>query len=254
MSNIQGRIRKRKKKRVRDLKFWLLFVAAPIFVVLCSSITFYGLHAKKKYSSKRTQGLQQGLIFAKLNRNTEAIAEFEKELEKNPDNAIAYFHLGNTYVKLKEYDKAETAIKNALRLKPESSEARFQLAVIAMTRAFELSKLGESESIVLEKLLEAEDLCRETLEKDQHFLQSYALLGKIHTTQGLIDDAIIDYKHLLNADNTFITGHIELAKLYLNKGELDLAEKECNLVLSEFEPDNLQALFLLSTIYGIEKV
>ncbi|MCP4412583.1 MAG: tetratricopeptide repeat protein, partial [Gammaproteobacteria bacterium] len=66
---------------------------------------------------------------------------------------------------------------------------------------------------------------------------------------GLLDDAIIDYKHLLNADNTFVNGHIALARLYLNKRELDLAEKECDMVLSEFEPDNLQALSMLSTIY-----
>ena len=141
----------------------------------------------------------RALIFAKLNRYSEAIAEFKKELEKNPDNTNAYYHLGNSYLKLKEYDKAETAIKNALKLKPNFSEARFQLAVIAMTRADELRKLGESESIVLEKLLEAEDLCREIIEKDQNFLKSYALLGQIHFTQGLLDDAIIDYKHLLNA-------------------------------------------------------
>ena len=50
-------------------------------------------------------------------------------------------------------------------------------------------------------------------------------------------------------DNTFVNGHVSLARLYIKKGKLDLAEKECNLVLSEFEPDNLQALFLLSTIY-----
>ena len=30
---------------------------------------------------------------------------------------------------------------------------------------------------------------------------------------------------------------------------LDLAVKECNLVLSEFEPDKFEAKFLLSTIY-----
>ncbi|MHC4267431.1 MAG: tetratricopeptide repeat protein, partial [Planctomycetota bacterium] len=238
------------KMKTKGWKFWVLFVIVPIVVVLCSSITFYGLHAKKKYSAKRAQGIQKGLILAKLNRHIDAIAEFKKELEKNPDNAIAYYHLGNSYLKLKEYDNAETVIKNALTLKPKFSEAHLQLVVIAMTRAFELRKLGESESIVLEKLLEAEDICREIIEKDTSFVNAYYVLGDIHLAQGLLDDAIMDYRSLLGIDNKSLDAHIGLARLYLNKGELDLAEKECNLVLSEFEPDNLQALFLLSTIYG----
>ncbi len=250
MGTIREKHRSRgKRKRTKSWKFWVLFVATPIIVVLCSSIAFYGLHTNKKSSIKRTQGLQQGLIYAKLKRYSEAIEEFKKELEKNPDSTNAYYHLGSSYLKLKEYDNAETAIKNALKLKPNFSEARFQLAIIVMARADGLRKLGESESVVLEKLLEAEDICREIIEKDQNFLKSYALLGQIHFSQGLLDDAIIDYKHLLNVDNTFVNGHIALARLYIKKGKLDLAEKECNLVLSEFEPDNIQSLFLLSTIY-----
>ncbi|MCP4264768.1 MAG: tetratricopeptide repeat protein [Candidatus Brocadiaceae bacterium] len=223
----------------------VLFVAMSFIAVMCSSIAY----AEKETSSNMTQGVQQGLIYVKLNRHTDAVVEFKKELAKNPDNTDAYYHLGNSYFKLKEYDKAETATKNAIKLKPDFSEARYQLAVIAKTRAEELRKLNKGESIVLEKLLEAEDLCREIIEKDQNFLKSYFLLGQIHLMQGLLDDAIIDHKHLLDVDNTYVDCHISLAQLYSYKGELDLAVKECNLVLSEFEPGNTKAMFLLSTIH-----
>ncbi|MCP4371702.1 MAG: tetratricopeptide repeat protein, partial [Deltaproteobacteria bacterium] len=101
----------------------VLFVAVSIIAVMCSSIA----HAEKETSSNMTQGVQQGLIYVKLNRHTEAVVEFKKELAKNPDNTDAYYHLGNSYFKLKEYDNAETAIKNAIKLKPDFSEARYQL-------------------------------------------------------------------------------------------------------------------------------
>ena len=148
-----------------------------------------------------------------------------------------------------EYDKAQTAIKNAIKLKPEFSEARYQLAIIKLTRAEELRKLSKSESIVLERLLEIEDICRDIIEKDKNFVKAYSLLGEVHLSQGLLDDAIKVYKQLIDIDNTIIDPHVELARLYLNKGELDLAEEECNHILSEIDPDNIAAMFVLTTIY-----
>ena len=151
----------RDKISTKSWRFRVLFVVVSIIAVMCSSIA----HAEKEASSNITQGVQQGLIFVKLNRHTEAIAEFEKELAKNPDNTDAYYHLGNSYLKLKGYDKAETAIINVLKLKPDFSDARYLLAIIAKARADELRKLGKSESLVLEKLLEAEDICRDLIDE-----------------------------------------------------------------------------------------
>jgi tetratricopeptide (TPR) repeat protein len=240
--------KKHRKESGKGWKFWVLFVAVPIIVVLCSSLAFYGLYVKKK-SSGGKQGFEKGLIYAKLNRNTEAITEFKKELEKNPENADIHYHLGISYVKLKEYDKAVAAFNAALKIKPSFSNARLQLSTIGLTQAIELRKLGESESIVLEKLLEAEDICREIIEKDPDFVQAYILLSEVHFSQGLIDDAITDYKQVLNIDNSSVNGHVALARLYMSKKNLDMARKECDLILSELEPDNKQAQFLLSTIY-----
>ncbi len=240
--------RKRRKVSGKGWKFWVLFVAVPIIVVLCSSLAFYGLYVKK-ISSGGKQGFEKGLIYAKLNRNTEAIAEFKKELEKNPENADIYYHLGISYIKLKEYDKAVAAFNTALKIKPGFSNALIQLPTISLTQAIELRKLGESESIVLEKLLEAEDLCRDIIEKDPDNVQAYILLSEVHFSQGLIDDAITDYKYVLNIDNSSVNVHFALARLYINKKDLNMARKECDLILSELEPDNKNAQFLLSTIY-----
>ncbi len=239
----QRKRRKRREKRKRGWKFWVLFVAVPIIVVLGVSLAFYVLYPKKK------PPLDQGLLYSKLNRHDEAISEFKKILEKNPDNRDANFHLGNSYLNLKKYDEAETAFNNAIRVSPKFSQARYQLAVIAMTKAYELRKNGESELIVLKKLLEAEDLCNELIKEVPKFINSYILLGDIHHKRGLIDKAIKNYKLLLSVYKNFANGHVALATLYLKKGELELAEKECNHVLTQLEPDNLEAKVLLSTIY-----
>ncbi len=241
--DIKSKRKIRKVKRKKGWQFWVLFVAVPIIVVLAASLAFYVLYPKKK------SPLDQGLLFSRLNRHDDAVSEFKKILEKNPDNRDAYFLLGNSYLSLKEFDDAEIAFQNALRISPNFSQAHYQLTVIAMTRAYELRKDGESESIVLKKLLEAEDICSEIIKKDPRFINSYILLGGIHLKRGLVDKAIKDYKLLLSGYNKFANGHVTLATLYLKKRELDFAEKECKLVLTQIEPDNLNAKLLLSTIY-----
>ncbi|MCP4253038.1 MAG: tetratricopeptide repeat protein, partial [Candidatus Scalindua sp.] len=241
-----GEIQKKRGSGGKSWKFWILFVAVPIIVVVGSSMAAF-MYVKR--TSWKKQGVAQGRLYAQLNRHTEAIDEFEKKLKKEPENAEIHYHMGLSYTKLKEYDKASEAFNKAINFKPDYSNARLQLAALKLIQATDLRKLGKSESLVLEMLLEAEDACRDTIEKDPDFVQAYAMLGDIHSFQGLIDDAIMDYKHMLEVDNSSVKGHIALAGLYVNKKDLDMAKKECDLILSELEPDNFQALSLVSTIY-----
>ena len=93
--------RKRRKHKQKGIKFWVLFVAIPVTVVLCSSIAFYGLYVKRKSSGAQKQSFEKGKILAGLNRHTDAIAEYRKELQRNPGNLYARFQMGLSYIKLK---------------------------------------------------------------------------------------------------------------------------------------------------------
>ncbi|MGR3292683.1 MAG: tetratricopeptide repeat protein, partial [Candidatus Scalindua sp.] len=238
---------RRRKGKARDWKFWVLFVATPIIVTVGLSLAVYVIYVKIQSSGK--QGTEQGLIYAKLNRHTEALDVFKKELAKDPENPNIHYHMGISYLTLKQYEKAINEFKTAIKTKPDFSNARLQLVVVKMTQAVEARKLGKKESLVLDKLLEAEDLCREAIEKDPDFVKAYILLGEVHFSQGLIDDAIIDYKYALKLNNNTMSAHIALVRLYVNSRKFDLAEKQCDLVLSEVEPDNYQIQIFLSTIY-----
>ncbi|MBT5305277.1 MAG: tetratricopeptide repeat protein [Candidatus Scalindua sp.] len=240
--------RKRRKHKQKGIKFWVLFVAIPVTVVLCSSIAFYGLYVKRKSSGAQKQSFEKGKILAGLNRHTDAIAEYRKELQRNPGNLYARFQMGLSYIKLKEYDKAEGEFKTIIKAKPTHFDASIQLAIIDMTKAAELRKLGESESLVLERLLDAEDICRGIIEKNPNYAQAYALLGEIHFSQGLVDDAIVDFKRIIKLNKSYIPAHVSLVRLYINKGNLAFAKKECDMLLSELDPDNYQARLLLATI------
>ena len=182
------------KKCGKTWKFWVLFVAVPIIVIVGSSMVAY-VYVKR--TSWKRQVAAQGLLYAQLNRHTEAIAEFKIELIKNPENAKLHYYSGISYIRLKEYDKALEAFDKAISFKPDYSEAHLQLASIKLLQASDLRKLGNKESSVLETLLEAEDVCRSVIEKDPGFIQAYEMLGTVHSLQGFIDDAIVDFKQML---------------------------------------------------------
>lgn len=239
--------RRRRTGKTKSWKFWALTVAVPVIVAIGLSMAVYTVYVKKKGSEK--QGVNQGLLYAKLNRHVKAIKEFKKEIAKNPDNANVHYYMGISYMKLKEYNQANYEFRAAIRIKPTFFNASLQLALVSMTQAVESRKLGGREPLVLEKLLEAEDICRGIIEKNPDFIDAYALLGEIHLSQGLFDDAIIDYKQALNINDSFLGGHIALARLYMNSGKFDNAEKQCEHALLKVDPDNFQIQILLSTIY-----
>ncbi|MCP4269145.1 MAG: tetratricopeptide repeat protein, partial [Candidatus Brocadiaceae bacterium] len=212
----------RNKGKAKSWKFWTFFVAVPIIVVISLSMAAYVVYVKR--TSWKKQGAAQGRLYAQLNRHTEAVDEFEKKLKEEPENAEIHYYMGLSYIKLKEYDKASEAFNKAINFKPDYSNARLQLAAIKLEQAADLRKLGKSEPLVLEMLLEAEEACRDTIEKDPDFVKAYAMLGDIHSFQGLIDDAIMDYKRMLEVENSSVNGHIALAGLYVNKKDLDMAK------------------------------
>ncbi|MDR4503160.1 MAG: tetratricopeptide repeat protein [Candidatus Scalindua sp.] len=239
--------KKPRKNKSKKWKFWLIFVAAPIFVVILSSLAIYGVSLRNRNTGK--QGLEKGRIYANLHRHTEAIEEFKKELINDPENAGVHYYMGRSLFRLKEYEKAISELKSAIRIRPDFTDAYTELAAIHFTEAIELRKLGKSESLVIEKLLAAGDVCVEILEKNPELTRVHILLGDIHTAQGLNDDAIKDYNEALKIDNSVIDAHTALVRLYIANGNLDLAEKQCNTALSVNDPVNYQILLYLASIY-----
>ncbi|MGR3319143.1 MAG: tetratricopeptide repeat protein [Candidatus Anammoxibacter sp.] len=238
---------KGKKQGSKSWKFWLIFVIAPIIVVACSSLVVYGLYVKNRFSGKT--GYEKGLIYANLNRYTEAIEEFEEALVKRPDDANIHYHIGTSYLKLRKYDKATTALLAALTFKPDFTDVHIQLAAMKLENALELRRLGKKDALVLEKLFEAEDICKEVLDKEPDFVRAHILLGKVHFAQGSIDEAIADYKKAVSIDNKLVDAHIALVKLLLQEDKTGLAERQCKTALSVVGSDNYQIQILLSTIY-----
>ncbi|MDR4506167.1 MAG: tetratricopeptide repeat protein [Candidatus Scalindua sp.] len=235
------------KNTTKRWKFWVLYAATPLLIVACTLLAIVIFLVKDRIPGQ--EGLEKGLIYAKLHRHTEALEEFKKELIKNPEDANIHYHMGISYFRLKKYEHAESELKFALNNKPDFTDASLQLGVIYLTTAIELRKLGKDEALVLDKLSLAEETCKTLIRTNPALSQPYSLLAKIHLELGFHDLAVKDFQDALKIDDLNIDTHIALARLYVQNGNFDLAEIQCKRALSHTDIEHIEIQLLLSRIY-----
>jgi serine/threonine-protein kinase len=76
-----------------------------------------------------SEHFKSGLNKAKLGLHVEAIEEFEKAGWEDPDNFEIQYNLGTAFLTLGGFDQAIISFSNALKIKPENSDALGNRAV-----------------------------------------------------------------------------------------------------------------------------
>jgi tetratricopeptide (TPR) repeat protein len=89
---------------------------------------------------------RRGISLAKLQRLAEAEQSFTRATALNPTNALLHCYLGNLYVTQGRHAQAVASLERALELKPDDLDARWNLALVRLTRGefrqgFELYEL-----------------------------------------------------------------------------------------------------------------
>ncbi|OYT16516.1 MAG: hypothetical protein B7C24_07360 [Bacteroidetes bacterium 4572_77] len=87
---------------------------------------------------------EAAILFAQINilleedKHEEVIASLEKAIQLAPENYTLYFVLGQSYEKMNDFDQAEIAYKKAIEMKPDYSDALFNLGAIHYNKAVEV--------------------------------------------------------------------------------------------------------------------
>jgi tetratricopeptide (TPR) repeat protein len=96
-------------------------------------------NAKKRQFSAEVQAFyENGVKLSDQGKYAEAIEEFNKALEKVPDQAVIIAHVAEAYMKLDKNDEALTHYKKAVELDPNNPSLYTNMGVV-------LSKLGKTE-------------------------------------------------------------------------------------------------------------
>lgn len=112
-------------------------------------------------------------------RLTEAINEFQRELEINPAYAPAYYKLGDAYGRAQKYDEAQTMLQRSIRLDSTSS-----VPFILMGQVLE--KKGDYDLAVLS--------LKHAVTMEPNNPTSHYLLGQAYREMGRKDDAAAELK------------------------------------------------------------
>ncbi len=135
---------------------------------------------------------------------------YKNIIKYSPDSFQAHNNLGLQYEYLGRFNEAEREYKKALAIKPDLIEARSNLASLY----FKL-KLYNQAKIEYESL-ESNQLGAKAAEVGNN-------LGNIYEVTGKLEGAIVKYNQALALDPKLKFTHFNLARIYLAKGDFNLA-------------------------------
>jgi len=175
-----------------------------------------------------------------------AIAYFESSIAEDPDFAMSYAEIADTYVILGQggaspgeaFPMAEAAARKALAIDPKLAEAYAAMGNIAFLYYFDLQ--------------DAEEQFRRSIRLNPNYPYSYSYYGHFLTFQGRFDEALANLKMAESLDPVSYKIGTQIAIHHYAARQYGLAIDQCKRIL-EIYPEDTRVLLLLSRIYEVTK-
>lgn len=173
------------------------------------------------------------------------IAEMEKKCKNNPDNVVAFHHLGLVYMKAGRVEDAIQSLERCLEIDEQANQPMINLGAIY----FGMGNLDKAQELN-EMAIEAQP---------DHSAQAHANLGLIWQQRNEMDKAIAAYEKAIQYDPKLATVWMNLTSVLTMKGEDERALKSARKA-TELEPDsalaqnNLAVALFFSGDYGTAKI
>jgi len=119
----------------KTIKKFQMRLKKDIFITRTAVIVFMMM----SFVSANASNLSKGQDAFFKNDYPTAISYFQKELGKKPKSSMLHFFIGQSYMNLKEFNKARTYFEKAVKIKPDYGLARLNLARV-------LYALGENKA------------------------------------------------------------------------------------------------------------
>ncbi|MDX2015853.1 MAG: tetratricopeptide repeat protein [Myxococcaceae bacterium] len=154
----------------------------------------------------------------------EAVKEFKKAIELDPNSAHAHDNLATVYAEKKQFREALEEYLTAIKLEPDSATAHYNLAVFLSTHGNEFAVSQYQEAIGLEP----------------DYPDAHLNLGLAHADDGRFDEAMKELRIAIELDPQDPFPRHELAAILMDEGDYRGAITHLKEV-TRLEPKNFEA-------------
>lgn len=188
------------------------------------------------------ESYKSGAAYGKQGEYDRAIADFNRAIELNPKDAVAYYNRGNVYRKKGEYHRAISDYSKALEINPEYTLAykargitygekeEYDRAIADYNRAIELNANDAlayfGRGYIYEKKREYDQAISnydKAIEIDPKFGLSYNNRGVALSKKKEYDKAIADYSKAIQLNSRYDLAYCNRGYAYYGKGLYDQA-------------------------------
>jgi predicted Zn-dependent protease len=148
-------------------------------------------------------------LYGAQKRSRQLIQRLQLQIQRAPKQSRFYEMLGDAYLSNRDFSSSEQAFGAALRLDPDATMARIQLARVYASTG---------------KIPDALQSAQTVVKSHPDFLAAYVVLANVYEQDGKVKDAEQAYQEALQRNGNFVPALNNLAWLYCeNGGNLDMA-------------------------------
>lgn len=201
-----------------------------------------------------------GFTYRQMGNNEEAINCFEKVIEQNPKDVLAYNHLGAIHALQGDQEKAIDAYQRGLKFDPNHPILHFNIArsyteigetqkalshYEAALRAKPgwLDAIEEYANLLLKsnKVQEAEETVQNALKLNPDDVKMHTSMGNVYNRKSIYDDAEIEFKKALSGDDEYTPALTGLAHSLEKQGKHEEAAETINKA-QRLNPDDVAVI------------
>jgi Flp pilus assembly protein TadD len=177
----------------------------------------------KDRTARSDEHNSRGIELADRGWLDEAIKEFKKAIDLDPNSAHAHDNLATVYSEKKLYREALKEYLTALELEPDSATAHYNLACFLATHGQEM----------------AVDEYKEAIELDPEYPDAHLNLGMTYADMDRREEAATEFKAAIELDPADPLARHELAAMMMDDGDYRDAIAQLNEVV-RLEPENFE--------------
>src|SRR5215471_13282929 len=188
----------------------------------------------------------RGRLLDDQGQSSQAIDEFKKALELDPNNSLIYSEMSESYLRNNKLREAVDSAQKAIQADKDNIEAHRLLTTVYLQI---IGRANSQQPPSVDTINNAIHEFEEIIRIDPTERQSFLMLGRLYQIKGDRDRAADIYKKFLGIEPGSEEGVTALAKLQMDAGNF----KEAANLLEQFveqRPDSDTALQTLGEVYS----